>query len=42
MQKVFGTASLDLRDLLVSTGIGLLIFPMIWIEKKVQSFIERK
>jgi Ca2+-transporting ATPase len=40
MQRVFGTASLDLRDIMVSAGIGLLIFPMIWIEKKVQSLIE--
>ena len=39
MQRIFGTASLDLRDILVSAGIGLLIFPMIWIEKKVQSLI---
>jgi Ca2+-transporting ATPase len=41
MQSVFGTASLDLRDILVSTGIGLLIFPMMWIEKKVQSLVEK-
>jgi len=39
MQSVFGTASLELQDILVSTGIALLIFPMIWIEKKVQSLI---
>jgi Ca2+-transporting ATPase len=41
MQSVFGTASLGLKDILFSTGLGLLIIPMIWIEKKVQSLVEK-
>lgn len=39
MQSVFGTASLDFRDILISAGLGFLIFPIIWIEKKIQSMI---
>jgi Ca2+-transporting ATPase len=39
MQSVFGTASLDSRDILVSAGLGFLIFPIIWIEKKIQSMM---
>ncbi|MHC1775366.1 MAG: cation-translocating P-type ATPase [Lentimicrobium sp.] len=37
MQSVFGTTSLDLRDILLATGAGFLIFPIIWIEKKIHA-----
>ena len=32
-QKIFGTASLDLRDIALSALVGFLIFPVISIEK---------
>lgn len=38
MQSVFGTTSLELRDILLATGAGFMIFPIIWIEKKIHSF----
>ena len=38
MQSVFGTTSLELRDILLATGAGFLIFPIIWIEKKIHSY----
>ena len=38
MQSVFGTAALDLRDILIATGAGFVIFPLIWIEKRIHSF----
>jgi magnesium-transporting ATPase (P-type) len=37
MQNVFGTTSLDFRDILVSVAAGFVIFPLIGIEKYVQS-----
>ncbi len=37
MQNVFGTTSLDFRDILVSVGSGFVIFPLIGIEKYVLS-----
>lgn len=39
MQSVFGTTSLDFRDILLATGAGFLIFPIIWIEKKIHTSI---
>ncbi len=38
MQSVFGTTSLDFRDILLATGAGFLIFPIIWIEKRIHSY----
>jgi Ca2+-transporting ATPase len=38
MQSVFGTAALDLRDILIAVGAGFLIFPIIWIEKMIHSY----
>jgi len=38
MQSVFGTTSLDLRDILLATGAGFMIFPIIWIEKRIHSY----
>jgi potassium/sodium efflux P-type ATPase len=37
MQSVFGTTALDLRDILIATGAGFVIFPLIWLEKKFHS-----
>jgi Ca2+-transporting ATPase len=35
MQRVFGTTSLDFRDILISVASGFVIFPLIGIEKYV-------
>jgi len=37
MQHVFGTAPLELRDMLISVIAGFLIFPTIWFEKWIRS-----
>jgi Ca2+-transporting ATPase len=37
MQSVFGTTELDLRDILIATSAGFVIFPLIWLEKKFHS-----
>jgi potassium/sodium efflux P-type ATPase len=37
MQNVFGTTSLDFRDILVSVASGFVIFPLIGIEKYILS-----
>jgi magnesium-transporting ATPase (P-type) len=37
MQKVFGTTSLDYTDIMISVVSGFLIFPIIWLEKRIHS-----
>lgn len=37
MQNVFGTAPLELREMLISVIAGFLIFPTIWFEKWMRS-----
>ena len=41
-QKVFGTTALGSKDILLAVGAGFLIFPIIWIEKLIHSFIDNK
>ena len=41
-QHVFGTTALGLNDVLLSVGAGFLIFPIIWIEKLIHSYIVKK
>lgn len=36
-QNIFGTTALGLRDVLLTIGAGFIIFPIIWIEKVIQS-----
>jgi len=42
MQNVFGTTSLDFRNILVSVASGFVIFPLIEIEKYVQSLYAKR
>jgi magnesium-transporting ATPase (P-type) len=42
MQNVFGTTSLDFRDILVSVASGFVIFPLIGIEKYVLSLYSKR
>ena len=42
MQNVFGTTSLDFRDILVSVASGFVIFPLIGIEKYIQSLYAKR
>jgi Ca2+-transporting ATPase len=42
MQTVFETASLDLRDIIISTVTGFLIFPLIWLEKQALIIFKSK
>jgi magnesium-transporting ATPase (P-type) len=41
MQGVFGTTSLDLRDILISVASGFVIFPLIGIEKYFMSLLAK-
>ncbi|MDP3916275.1 MAG: HAD-IC family P-type ATPase [Bacteroidota bacterium] len=41
-QQVFGTTALGSKDILLAVGAGFLIFPIIWIEKLIHSFIDNK
>ena len=41
-QQVFGTTALGSKDVLLAVGAGFLIFPIIWIEKLIHSFIDNK
>jgi magnesium-transporting ATPase (P-type) len=41
-QHVFGTTALGLKDVLLTVGVGFLIFPIIWIEKLIHSYITIK
>jgi len=41
-QNIFETTALGLKDVLLSTGAGFIIFPIIWIEKVIQSYITRQ
>jgi magnesium-transporting ATPase (P-type) len=42
MQSVFGTTSLDFRDILISVASGFVIFPLIVIEKYFISLHARR
>jgi magnesium-transporting ATPase (P-type) len=40
-QHVFGTTALGLNDILLTVGAGFLIFPIIWVEKLIHSYVIR-
>lgn len=41
-QKVFGTSALGLNDVLITMAAGFIIFPIIWLEKVIQSHINKQ
>ncbi len=41
-QHVFGTTALGSKDILLAVGSGFLIFPIIWIEKLIHLYIDKK